>query len=146
MLTIVIVSVSISWNTVKEQTIDGSDAVGTILKFMGLFVGGILLGFLVNAPWWFRRVGARFSVAQLVCNIIVIAAFFVLQKVFDGANLVGAEYGYAIFFGLFFPLLIIVNLPSVFIKQADSSDGKTISDRSSPSDADDMSMSTLDMV
>ena len=75
-ITIVIVGISISWNSVKEQTIDGSDAVGAILKFMGLFVGGILLGFLVNAPWWFRQVGARFSFAQLVCNAIVIASFF----------------------------------------------------------------------
>ena len=139
-ITIVIVCASLRWNTIKEHTVDGSDAGGTILKVVGLFVGGILLGFLVNVPWWFRRVGARFSIAQLVCNIIVIAAFFILQSVFDGNNIVEADS--AILLGLFFPLLIIVNLPSVFVKVEDGSDGKTISDRSSPSDDDDLSMST----
>lgn len=134
-ITIVIVSISIGLDTIKEQTIDESGDPGT-LKFVALFGGGILLaGFLANAPWWCRRVGARFSIAQLVCNIIVIAAFFVLQSVFDGAKLV-------IFLGLFLPLLIIVNLPSVFVKREDGSDGKTISDRSSPSDVDELSVST----
>ena len=132
-ITIVIVGVVISWSTVKEHTYDGSDTVGTILKFMGLFVGGILLGFLVNAPWWFRKVGARFSVAQLVCNAIVIASFFILTRFFDSQSLV-QDYRLVIFFLIFFPLLIIVNLPTIFVRREDGSDGNTLSDRSTESD------------
>jgi hypothetical protein len=124
-ITIVIVGVSISWNTLKQHTHD-SNSVTTILKFMALFVGGLLVGFLVNAPWWFRQVGARFSVAQLLCNVVVSVSFFLVAKVFDNAEL--SAHRKDLFFGLFFPLLIIVNLPSVFVKMEDGSDGNTISD------------------
>ncbi|CAB9526594.1 expressed unknown protein [Seminavis robusta] len=145
-ITIVIVGVSISWSTVKEQTYDGSDAVGTILQFMGLFVGGILLGFLVNAPWWFRKVGARFSIAQLVCNVIVVVSFFLMILLFDSSDYGLSGYEYGIFFGLFFPLLIIVNLPSVFVKREDGSDGNTISDRDSSDDEMSLNSDGSDVV
>jgi len=135
-ISIVIFGISLSWNIVKEKAVDGSDAVSTILKFMGLFVGGILLGFLVNAPWWFRKVGARFSIAQLFCNAIILASLFVLRSIFKGASLSYSER-LGIFFGLFFPLLIIVNLPSVFVKEANGSDGNTLDDRSAATNDDD---------
>jgi hypothetical protein len=124
---VVLVVVGRTWQSIKKENTEGSDSVGTVIRFAILFLVALIIGFLVNAPWWYRDVGVRFSIAQLVCNGLVVAGLIVLV-------LVVGDY---LIFAFSCPLLIIVNLPSVFVKRDYGSDGHTISDRS-PFD-DDMS-------
>lgn len=141
--TIVMVGIGISWQAIREETVKGSDAVGTILRLAaGFFVVAILLGVLVNAPWWFRKVGTRFSIAQFVCSIIVIASYVLCIYFFGSADLFEEDFQFITVFTVFLPLLAVVNMPSAFVKREHGSDGNTICEAPSEDDTSRSSAGT----
>lgn len=125
-LALVIVFVILVWTSWSNENFQNSDNVAGILPFVFIFLGGGVVCFLLNAPWLFRQVGKRFSWAQLVCNVLLVGAFVAVPLLVDsGAVPFSQDQEIALYIALA-PLAVFINLPSVFPRLEDGSDGDTI--------------------
>lgn len=88
-------------------------AVLTIFVCGGTIFGGGCLLALINVSWLSRRPGVRFSAIQVICNVVLILITSYLELLFWPYPSVA----YAILFTAGFPMLIMINLPSCFMKK-----------------------------
>lgn len=87
-----------------------------------LFGGGCLLA-LVNVSWLSRRPGVRVSAIQLICNVVLVLITSYLELLFWPYPTVA----YVLLFTAGFPMLIMINLPSCFVKRhPDFMEGGTV--------------------
>ncbi|CAB9528276.1 expressed unknown protein [Seminavis robusta] len=90
-----------------------------------VFGGACLLG-LVNVSWMARRPGVRISAIQVICNVVLFLITSYLELLFWPYP--GIAYSILFLAGL--PMLIMINLPTCFVKKTPEQmifqDGDTI--------------------
>jgi hypothetical protein len=106
-----VIALSFAVNAVKDVTAEYT--ILTIFIVGGtLFGGGCLLA-LVNVSWMSRRPGVRISAIQVICNVVLFLITAYLELLFWPYPYIA----YSILFAAAVPMLILVNLPSCFLRE-----------------------------